>query len=381
MEDDQRRSRMTSRVKTLLGAAGVALALALAPAAAQAAPEAFLLAHTTHNEITSTVPANGDQNPYGVAVVPRSVGDLVAGDVLVSNFNDAANQQGTGTTIVQVDPQARTQQVFAQLARNELHGACPGGLGLTTALAVLRNGWVIVGSLPATYNAKGVATSLGAGCLIVLDSAGHAVETIAGGPIDGPWDLAAQDDGDGAVLFVANVLNGLQAHTPADTPVDRGTVVRLVLDTAAGVRPVVTSETVIGSGFPEETDPAALVIGPTGLALAPDGTLYVADSIDNRIAKILDATGPVANPGTGVTVAKGAPLNDPLGMALAPNGDILTANGNDGLLVETSPDGSTAPTTLDTGFGGGSLFGIALSGDGDELYLVNDGNNTLNVLQ
>ena len=50
------------------------------------------------------MPANGDVNPYGVAVVPRSTGDLRQGNVLVSNFNDTANVQGTGTTIVQVSP-------------------------------------------------------------------------------------------------------------------------------------------------------------------------------------------------------------------------------------------------------------------------------------
>src|ERR1700752_416339 len=51
--------------------------------------------------IGSTVPGNGDVNPYGVARVPRSIGNLVEGQFLISNFNNAANQQGTGTTIVQ----------------------------------------------------------------------------------------------------------------------------------------------------------------------------------------------------------------------------------------------------------------------------------------
>ena len=52
-------------------------------------------------QIASTVPANGDINPYGVAVIQRSVGTLVKGDVLVSNFNNSANLQGAGTTIVE----------------------------------------------------------------------------------------------------------------------------------------------------------------------------------------------------------------------------------------------------------------------------------------
>ena len=42
----------------------------------------------------STVPANGDQNPYGVAFVPPGFpagGPLNPGDILVSNFNNAGS--------------------------------------------------------------------------------------------------------------------------------------------------------------------------------------------------------------------------------------------------------------------------------------------------
>src|SRR6185312_263279 len=56
---------------------------------------------------TSSVPANGDLSPYGVAFVPEHFpggGVIAAGDVLVSNFNSGANVQGTGTTIVQFRP-------------------------------------------------------------------------------------------------------------------------------------------------------------------------------------------------------------------------------------------------------------------------------------
>jgi hypothetical protein len=63
--------------------------------------------------IASTVPGNGDVNPYGVAVIPRSTGDLIQGNVLVSNFNDKANVQGTGTTIVEVTPSGKSW-VFAR---------------------------------------------------------------------------------------------------------------------------------------------------------------------------------------------------------------------------------------------------------------------------
>src|SRR5262249_23681441 len=53
---------------------------------------------------SSTVPKNGDVNPYGVAFVPPGFptngSKINPGDILVSNFNNSNNQQGTGTTII-----------------------------------------------------------------------------------------------------------------------------------------------------------------------------------------------------------------------------------------------------------------------------------------
>jgi hypothetical protein len=112
--------------------------------------------------VVSTVPKNGDVNPYGVAVVPRTAGRLVGGDVLVSNFNNHRNLQGTGSTIVEVSPNG-TVSLFAALDPNRLPGACPGGLGLTTALVALRSGWVIVGSLP-TKNGSSASIASGMSC-------------------------------------------------------------------------------------------------------------------------------------------------------------------------------------------------------------------------
>jgi hypothetical protein len=143
-------------------------------ATAANASTTFLGTLTQNTPVASTVPGNGDLNPYGVAVVPRSTGDLVQGDVLVSNFNNSNNEEGTGTTIVQVNPATDAVTQFAGISDPN----CPGGVGLTTALVALRNGWVIVGSLPST---DGLPDGLdGPGCLIVLDSHGNVRETFAG---------------------------------------------------------------------------------------------------------------------------------------------------------------------------------------------------------
>jgi hypothetical protein len=87
--------------------ASAAMALVAAPAVAFSPPGSFVGPNPTVSEIGPTVPPNGDVNPYGVAVVGRSQGAEVAGDVLVSNFNSGpgpAGLQGRGTTIVQLDP-------------------------------------------------------------------------------------------------------------------------------------------------------------------------------------------------------------------------------------------------------------------------------------
>jgi hypothetical protein len=330
--------------------------------------------HVSANQPT-TVPANGDINPYGVAVVPTSVGNLSRGNVLVSNFNNVNNQQGTGTTIVEMSPSGQ-QTLFATISLTSRQ--CPGGVGLTTALAVFRNGTVVVGSLPTS---DGTSATERAGCLIVLNSHGKVVETISGGRIDGPWDLAATQVGDDGILFVTNVLNGLDPHAPPTTVVKRGTVVRVVLD-LAGHKPRVESETVIANGLPERNDPNALVIGPTGVGLGLRGSvLFVASTEDSRITAIpapLFLRGPAFGPG--FTISQGGALDQPLGLTVAPNGDIVTVNGGDGNAVETSLfHGQVATATLDTMTGAGSLFGIALTPNGRGLYFVDDGTNTLNL--
>jgi len=320
--------------------------------------------------IASTVPANGDVNPYGVAVVPHSTGRLYRGDVLVSNFNDKANVQGTGTTIVEVSPHGKVS-LFAGIKDR----ACPGGVGLTTALVVLRSGWVIVGSLPTQNTAIS-----GPGCLIVLDQWGNVRKTITGYGIDGPWDMTAFDGGHVSVLFVTNVLGGIlgKHHNP-----NGGTVQRLVITSKPYQTPRVLSSTTIGSGFPARTDPNALVIGPTGDGLSCNGTLYVADTLNNRIAGIPNALFRLHSDGTGDTVSKGGHLNVPLGLAIAPNGHILTVNGGDGNIVETSPRGrQVAFKTIDNNMGGaGNLFGLAVKPGADAVYFVDDfsANNNLQL--
>jgi hypothetical protein len=351
------------------------IAFAASPGAAAAFDHPFIGRFSTISSIGSTVPANGDVNPYGIANVRQSTGSLVRGSLLISNFNSFENLQGTGTTIVQVSPSG-SLSLFAQINPATLPGPCPGGVGLTTALAILPHGYVVVGSLPTS---DGSAATAQAGCLIVLDKNGKAVETIAGPPINGPWDMTSVDEDWGTTLFVTNVLNGTVAS--GETPTNGGTVVRIRLsDGNRHHPPAVTAMDVIAGGFPERTDPAALVVGPTGVGLGDEGTLYVADTQDSRIAAIPYAESrQTPLEGGGTTIATGGYLNSPLGLAMAPNGDVLTANGGDGNIVETTPVGAEFQP-VDTGAGGGGLFGLVVAPQRQGVYFVDDANNTLGLL-
>ncbi|HUK67649.1 MAG TPA: hypothetical protein VLW50_02670 [Streptosporangiaceae bacterium] len=359
-------------------AAGALVAGAPGAGARQASLRPFIGRFHAISTIASTVPKNGDVNPYGVAVVQRSTGSLHRGDVLVSNFNNSKNRQGTGTTIVEATPRGKVT-LFAKINAAGLPGSCPGGIGLTTALSVLSSGWVIVGSLPTT---DGTSATARAGCLLVLDSYGRVRETFSGHGINGPWDMTALDFGRSADLFVTTVLNGTVAA--GGKVVNRGTVLRLLVTIPGHGTPRLRAITTIGSGFAEKTDPAALVIGPTGAGLGLNGTVYVADTVNSRITAIPQAVFRQGSAGTGLTVSNGGALNGPLGLAIAPGGDVLTVNSGDGNIVETTPAGTQVATkALDSSGsppGAGALFGLAVAPQGGGVYFVDDATNQLDLL-
>jgi hypothetical protein len=341
---------------------------------ATASQAAFIAPLKAVKTVTSTVPANGDVNPYGIVVIPSTVGKLVAGQLLVSNFNDKANDQGTGTTIDQISTAGKSS-LFAKIDPKTLPGSCPGGVGLTTALSVLPGGYVVVGSLPTT---NGMSATAKSGCLIVLDSNGHPVSTIAGSQIQGPWDMTSVSQGSTTTLFVSMALNGgakQGKHTDKNS-----TVLRLRLHSGPGQPPKVLTEQVIANKIPWIDSPEALVIGPTGVALAGNGTLYLADTLENRITAIPQAmtrTTPVNAGGT--VVSAGGHLKQPLGLVVTPSGNILTTNAGDGNMIETTPAGKQVVVrTADTKTGEGSLFGLVIVGNG--VYYVDDGENTLRLL-
>ena len=353
-----------------------------APSAPPGSPAAGSFLGQLHGttQVASTVPANGDVNPYGVALVRASAGRLTAGDILVSNFNDKSNVQGTGTTIVQVSPAGKIS-VFANISALPPGRDCPGGVGLTTALGIVPGGWVVVGSLPTTSG--GVLPKLDpAGCLIVLNDRGTVAETISNRDIVGPWDLAVSSGATSAELFVSNALGGNVTTHDGIPATGNCTVVRLDLALSASAPPRLTGSTVIGTNFPWRANKAALILAPTGLALSGNGTLYVDDTLTDGVSAIPHAlTRTTAVTATGSTLSAGGALDGPLGMTLAPNGDLVVVNGNNGDAVEITPAGKQLATRALIKNGAGDLFGIIMAPAGNGILIVNDGTNALDELR
>ncbi len=349
------------------------------------AQEPYLASIHRHVTLTSTVPDNGDLNPYAVIVAPVSAGKIQKGDVLVDNFNKISNLQGTGTTIIDYNPTTKKTSVFAELPARLDH--CPGGVGLSTAMTMLKGGWLIVGSTPST---DGTTKTKGDGGLIVLDSNGHIVSTWADSKINDPWgNMVTIDNGSTATLFIS--MAGFDVPGPgvrdpktgSPMVVRKATVLRINLSISAS-GPVITGETVIADGYGQRADRDVFLIGPTGLAMGSDDTLYVSDALGNQIVGISNASSRSTSAGIGRTVTQGGLLRRPLALTMAPNGHLLSINGTNGQLVEIDPtsgkqlcaqwidaDQAQSPP------GNGDLFGIAMKLDGKGFYYVQDDVNTL----
>jgi hypothetical protein len=324
----------------------------------------------TPNASTSTVPSNGDVNPYGVAFVPEDFprgGLLRPGDILVSNFNNSGNTQGTGTTIVRIRPGSSQPSLFFTSQEP----------GLSTALGVLKGGFVLVGNAPTP---DGTLANMGPGSLQVIDRFGHQVLNITDPKLlQGVWDLTvANDFGPFAQVFVSNALTG------AVTRID------LLVSTAEDTVHVLDM-TQVASGYAHVANSAAVVLAPTGLAFdARTDTLYVASTGDNAIYAVANAAFTHNGSGKGTVVFSDSTiLNGPLGLALAANGDLLTTNGDafnpnfsgpPSALIEFTPAGKfVGQLSLDPATG--AAFGLATTFDDGILTVatVNDDTNALDL--
>lgn len=320
----------------------------------------------------TTVPANGDTNPYGLAFVPNgfpSNSPLKPGDILVSNFNNQT-MQGLGTTIVRITPQQGNgaPSIFYQ---------GPPGIGFTNALGVLKRGLIVAGYVPTT---DGTPNTLQSGGLLILDQNGKVVANLQNpNLLNGPWSLTIDDRGSSASVFVANVLSGSITRFDLSFP-KSGTPTVSVL-----------RKVQIASGFPSHIDPAAIVLGPAGMVYNhQNGSLYVASEANSSIYVIPHAERPTrTQQGRGTLLVHDIlHLHGPLGMALAPNGNLVVANAdstnaNPNLpseLVEYTTKGHfVAQKSIDPNNGGAFAVAFGTFGGHSVLAAVDDNTPGLQV--
>jgi sugar lactone lactonase YvrE len=152
----------------------------------------------------------------------------------------------------------------------------------------------------------------------------------------------------------------------------------------------ITAETQIASGYLHRCDPAALVVGPTGLALDPNtDVLYVASTGDNAIFAIANASTTMSDNGQGTMVVNDqVHLHGPLGLARASNGDLISSQGDavnpdpnqPSEIVEFTAQGQfVSQFSIDPA--PGSAFGLALLQTSSSFVFaaVDDGLNVLDI--
>jgi sugar lactone lactonase YvrE len=379
MRDTARHLPLHSRLVVTASALLVALAstVLLAPVAAGTTLDA--LSGLTDTYVASVVAPNGDNTPYGIAVVPLTLGKLVAGDVLVADFNDAAGTAGAGTTIVEVDPTTHTTSVFAS--------GLPGLVGPVGLAINPVNDLVWVGDY-GPPNSSGVFDGSDANDLVISPSgsvvATFTNDTTAGAAaFNGVWGQAVSKTAAGGIAFYwGNAGNGTTGTGGGDiwrvTPHPTGT---------KNGQPLNATYQQLTTGLPASPagTTAATAQGPEGLVFDPaDDTLYATDDAANEVVAI-------AHPDTATTtetaqvVLQGGPLDFPQGIALAPNGNLLVANGagNNDLIEITTRGQVVGVRDLAPGEAPGALFGLATATDSagqPVIYYVNDDEGSLHAL-
>ena len=233
-----------------------------------------------------------------------------------------------------------------------------------------------MGNLPTTDGTFGTVAQ---GSLIAIDRSGKQIASFTdASTLDGPWDLTVPEGGDRAMAFVSNALNGTVARLEFDIT---GDCEHLTLKRALN----------IGTGYLHRGDPAALVVGPTGLVYDRErDELFVASTGDNAIYAIpAPATRSAAVDKGRLVYQDAAHLRGPVGLASARNGDLIATNGDavngdptqPSEMVEfTRAGGFVVQLSVDTG-GQGGAFGIALAGKDDarRFAAVDDVLNTLKI--
>lgn len=309
---------------------------------------------TVEQTIGSTVPSTpGDVNPYGLDVAKVTSGNIAAGDLVVCNFNNPGNRQGTGDTIVALHPIVGATPV--SIAKSNSLLGC-------NALAMAPDGHIWTAAFKANDNP-------------ILTSDGSVVSTLQ----NGPWNHPFGETSASAAFYVSNAGDGSLVRVSAST----------------------FAFTTIATGFPVNGGQPGSILSPSGLNYdSSSDRLYVVDGTNNALYAIdnvsaVTANGIVVNgsafsgsfASSAHVIFSGSPLNGPISSAILPGGNIAVGNTLDpdgqNLIVEISPTGELLDVkNVDTG-AAGAIFGMVATGTSTastKLYFNDDNDNTVKVL-
>ncbi|HKU67847.1 MAG TPA: hypothetical protein VJP85_08725 [Candidatus Baltobacteraceae bacterium] len=321
---------------------------------------------TREQTIGSTSPQTPhDVNPYGLDVAKTTAGKITAGDLVVCDFNDPGNVQGTGTEIVALHPVVGSSPTF--IAKDSTLAGC-------NALATAPNGNIWLAAFKANDNP-------------IFTPNGVRVTALSNGPWDHPFGEAF------APPLNANSLPAFYVSNAGD-----GSLVRVSIMPGPKF-----SFTVIATGFPVNGGKPGSILSPSGLNYQTSGDrLYIVDGTNNTLYAIDNVSGVGANgiavnangqsfTGSSASSAhvifSGPPLNGPISSAILPGGNVAIGNTLDpdgkNLIVEVSPTGQLLDVdNVDTG-PAGAIFGMVATGTSAadaKLYFNDDNDNTVKVL-
>lgn len=333
------------------------------PKSSMSMSSSVLATLTRQQTIGSTVPTTPkDVNPYGLDIAKVTSGIIDAGDLVVCDFNNPGNVQGTGTEIVALHPVVgATPSLIAK--SNTLMGC--------NAIAMSPTGAIWAAAFKANDNP-------------IFSSSGTLLTALNGGPWNHPFGEA----------FAPPVAGGVPAFYVSNA--GDGSLVRVSVFPGPTFR-----FATIATGFPINGGKPGSILAPSGLNYQSSGDiLYVVDGTNNALYAIDNVSSVPANGITvhGLTfsgpsassahvVFSGAPLNGPISSAILPGGNIAVGNTLDpdgqNLIIEISPSGQVLNVkNVDTG-PAGALFGMVATGTSPanaKLYFNDDNDNTVEVL-
>jgi DNA-binding beta-propeller fold protein YncE len=365
-----RRRRITAGAALVAGAVVAAVTAASSAVPAYGAVATGRIGTAPDKTVASVIAPDGDRDPFGIAIVPLTMGKLTAGNLLVAEFGDKHGAAGAGTTILQVNPATGKTSVFFR------GGPVAGPVGVAINPA---NDGVWVGDYGRA--ASGTAAN---DLLIAPNGKVKAVYTDAtthgAASFVGVWGQGVSSS-DGKISFYYGDAGN------ASTGTGGGDVIRLTPHPKGPVngQPVNATYARIATGQGETSrgGNAATAAGPQGFAFAADGTLYETNDADNTLYAIPHAA--TAKSPAARIVYRGHALQSPENVVIDPrNGDLLVVNANDNRLVVITPEGKLVATRdLAAHQPVGALFGLAIGTNaaGDlVLYYTNSNTNTLHEL-